>query len=220
MKTAAKPVAHSERMDRKYARVRHVYDMTRKYFLFGRDAAIARLGLDRAGSVLEIGCGTGRNLAVMARNRPSLEIRGVDISAEMLKSAGERTRNLGNVKVSVADATAFDPEKTFGIRQFDAVLMSYSLSMIPDRKAALSRAVKTIAPGGRLVVVDFGNFEGYGRLGPIMVRALAAADAPPIPDLKVLVERSISGRSHFSAEFGGSKRGYYRWAVVTRADRS
>ncbi|MNV94985.1 hypothetical protein D3C71_1898330 [compost metagenome] len=53
----------------------------------------------------------------------------------------------------------------------------------------------------------------------MIVDALTRADAPPLPDLRGAVTRAISGRSHLRASFGQSKRGYYVWAVVERANR-
>ena len=57
---------HERRMDRKYRYTRHVFDLSRRFFLIGRDQAIANLRLDDAQTVLEIGSGTGRNLKRMA----------------------------------------------------------------------------------------------------------------------------------------------------------
>ena len=78
---------HQERMDRRYRYQRHVFDLSRKFILFGRERAIAALRLGDARSVLEIGCGTGRNLKLMAEAYPALRLTGIDISDEMLKSA-------------------------------------------------------------------------------------------------------------------------------------
>ena len=78
---------HQERMDRRYRYQRHVFDLSRKFILFGRERAIAALRLGEAHSVLEIGCGTGRNLKLMAEAYPALRLTGTDISGEMLKSA-------------------------------------------------------------------------------------------------------------------------------------
>ena len=78
---------HQERMDRRYRYQRHVFDLSRKLILFGRDRAIAALRLGEARSVLEIGCGTGRNLQRMAEAHPALRLTGIDISEQMLKSA-------------------------------------------------------------------------------------------------------------------------------------
>jgi S-adenosylmethionine-diacylgycerolhomoserine-N-methlytransferase len=58
--------AADELMDRVYRRQRHIYDLTRKYFLLGRDTLISRLQPPTGGSVIEIGCGTGRNLVAAA----------------------------------------------------------------------------------------------------------------------------------------------------------
>ena len=53
-------------MDRIYRRQRHVYDFTRKYYLLGRDELIERLAPPADSRVLEIGCGTARNLIAAA----------------------------------------------------------------------------------------------------------------------------------------------------------
>ena len=45
-----------------YRRQRHVYDLSRKFYLLGRDDAISRLRPAPSDKVLEIACGTGRNL--------------------------------------------------------------------------------------------------------------------------------------------------------------
>ena len=57
-------------MDRMYRHQRHIYDLTRKFYLLGRDRLIAALD-PAAGDVLEIGCGTGRNLILAARRYPN-----------------------------------------------------------------------------------------------------------------------------------------------------
>ena len=59
-------VASAELMDRIYRRQRHLYDFTRKYYLLGRDRLIHRLSPPAGSRVLEIGCGTARNLVVAA----------------------------------------------------------------------------------------------------------------------------------------------------------
>ena len=51
---------HAERMDRMYRYQRHIYDLTRKYYLLGRDRLIDELQPPVGGHVLEVGCGTGR----------------------------------------------------------------------------------------------------------------------------------------------------------------
>ncbi len=78
---------HAALMDSVYRGQRHIYDITRKYYLFGRDRLIAALDCTGNETVLEIACGTGRNLAKARRAYPGVQLHGVDISTQMLKSA-------------------------------------------------------------------------------------------------------------------------------------
>ena len=61
-------VQHSELMNATYRRQRWIYDATRKYYLFGRDHLIKTLDPPEGGTVLEIACGTGRNLQMIQQN--------------------------------------------------------------------------------------------------------------------------------------------------------
>src|SRR5450631_4686564 len=81
------PVEATDRMNRMYRRQRHIYDGTRRYYLLGRDLLIAGLQPAAGASVLEIGCGTGRNLVHAAGLYPGARFFGIDVSTEMLTSA-------------------------------------------------------------------------------------------------------------------------------------
>src|SRR6202167_4978187 len=76
-------------MDRMYRRQRHIYDLSRKFFLLGRDEGIARLRPASGDKMLEIGCGTGRNLVKLAQAYPEARLFGVDVSREMFTPAAE-----------------------------------------------------------------------------------------------------------------------------------
>jgi S-adenosylmethionine-diacylgycerolhomoserine-N-methlytransferase len=159
-------VASTALMNRIYRRQRHIYDATRKYFLLGRDLLIARLAPEGAACVLEIGCGTGRNLILAAQRYPDARFFGIDVSTEMLTSAIEAIARAGlssRIHVAHADATAFDPARLFGKAQFDRVFISYSLSMIPAWRAVVDSAIVRLAPDGELHIVDFGGQEGLPR---------------------------------------------------------
>ena len=145
---------HGELMDGIYRTQRHFYDLTRKYYLLGRDGLIADLAPPPVGSVLEIGCGTGRNLVAVGRAWPGVQLFGVDISEAMLETAREAIRKDGlasRAVVARGDACDFDADALFGRATFDRVFISYALSMIPDWKRALMHAAACVAPGGRLV---------------------------------------------------------------------
>ena len=153
---------HSELMDGVYRGQRHIYDLTRKYYLLGRDRLIDELTPPVGGHVLEIGCGTGRNLIAAARCWPGAHFHGIDISEEMLKSARAAIVRAGlsrRVTVARGDATRFDPNALFRISSFDRIFQSYTLSMIPDWQSAIREAVNHLSTYGSLHIVDFGQQE-------------------------------------------------------------
>lgn len=154
-------------MDRIYRHQRHIYDLTRKYYLLGRDRLIERLDPPAGGTVLEIGCGTGRNLVKAARIHKDARFFGIDISPQMLETARAniaRAGLSGRIAVAQADAAAFDPERLFGIEAFDRVFLSYTLSMIPPWREAIDMALHCLDEDGRLSVVDFGQQERLPRV--------------------------------------------------------
>lgn len=148
-----------QRMDRMYRPQKYVYDLTRKYYLLGRDRLIAELGVRPGQSVLDIGCGTGRNLALIGQRYPAARLFGLDAAEPMLEVAARKLER-ASVRVQLARAVAeeLDPEALFGERRgFDHVTISYCLSMVDDPEAAVRAAVGALAPGGTLHVVDFGD---------------------------------------------------------------
>jgi S-adenosylmethionine-diacylgycerolhomoserine-N-methlytransferase len=152
-------------MDRMYRHTRHIYDLTRKPYLLGRDRLIEELELEAGGSVLEMGCGTGRNLIAVAQAYPQAELYGFDISEEMLKTAGTAVRIAGfgdRIHLRQGDATVFDAAAVFGREAFDRVYFSYTLSMVPPWRTALAHGLALTKAGGRFSVVDFGFCEGLG----------------------------------------------------------
>lgn len=154
---------HGGLMDSVYRHQRHIYDLTRKYYLLGRDGMIAELAPPRGGSVLEIGCGTGRNLIAVGKAWPEARLYGIDISEAMLETARKAVAKAGmadRVTLALGDACAFDPEMVFGRTTFERVFISYALSMIPDWQGALRHAARSVAVAGKLEVIDFGQQEG------------------------------------------------------------
>jgi S-adenosylmethionine-diacylgycerolhomoserine-N-methlytransferase len=158
--------AHAGLMDRVYQRQRHVYDFTRKYYLFGRDRLIAGLALGPRSSLVEVGCGTARNLIAIAKAYPGARLYGLDASAAMLDTARIAVRRAGledRIVLAQGLAEQLSPVQ-FGVESFENALFSYSLSMIPDWRAALAAGSAALSPKGRLHVVDFGDLTGLGGL--------------------------------------------------------
>lgn len=205
---------HAALMDKVYRGQRHVYDATRKYYLFGRDRLIDELGCRPGHAVLELGCGTGRNLQLIARRWPGVTCHGLDISSEMLKNARKRLGTWG--RLALGDATSFDAGALFGREGFDRVILSYALSMIPGWEAALEQAVMTLAPGGSVHVVDFGDLEGLpAPLRAILRRWLARFHVAPRVELEAVGAR-IAREHGLGLEAVRGPLGYYRMVRLSR----
>ena len=119
-----------------------------------RRRAVDRIGLQPGERIVEVGCGTGRNLAFL---REAVgcdgEVIGVDASPGMLAEAQRVVADRGwhNVSLVNVDAAILTLDEPV-----DAAYFSLSYSVMPDRDAALDRAWDLVRPGGRLVVMDAG----------------------------------------------------------------
>ena len=165
---------HAALMDRIYRHQRYIYDATRKYYLFGRDRLIRKLALKPGARVIEVGCGTSRNLIKIAQVYPGTVLFGLDASAEMLETSAKaigRAGLSGQIKLVQAYAEDLRPGLFGEEAPFDAIVFSYSLSMIPDWRKALAAAHGALAPGGAVHVVDFGDLKGLGRVGEGVLRS-------------------------------------------------
>jgi S-adenosylmethionine-diacylgycerolhomoserine-N-methlytransferase len=215
---ASWPVEATARMNRMYRRQRHFYDGTRRYYLLGRDQLISGLQPGTDANVLEIGCGTGRNLVLAAQLYPGARFFGVDVSTEMLTSAItaiSRADLTSQVRVAHGDGTAFDSRVLFGIPRFDHVMISYSLSMIPDWRRVLEIAANRLKPGGRLHVVDFGGQEYLPQMARTLLRRwLAIFDVTPRDDLESVLS-AMAAASGASLKFQRPFRGYAQYGVLT-----
>lgn len=139
-----------------------------------RRKTVGRLALNHGDTVLEVGCGTGRNLRLLREAvGPAGEVVGVDASSGML----ERARRLvaknrwGNVRLIHQDAAMFTLDGAI-----DAALFSLSYSVPPDRDAVLDNVWGMMRPGAHMVVMDAGlPANGLGRaltaFGELVARA-------------------------------------------------
>lgn len=204
--------SHAALMDEVYRGQRHIYDLTRKYYLFGRDTLIAGLDAKPGARVLEVACGTGRNLAKIGKVWPGVRLFGLDISAEMLKSA--RAALGTGARLGEGDACAFDPAMLLGEPAFERIVLSYSLSMIPDWEGALDHAASLLAPGGALHIVDFGELAGLPSPFAALLRGwLARFHVAPRMGLPEAAARIAAARGLALSSKRGPL-GYYQLHVL------
>ncbi len=159
-RTQGDAAAHRSFLNTYYGISRHFYDVTRKYYLFGRDRVLKDLALEDWSSLVEIGPGTGRNLSMLREMRPDARLGGVEASDEMLKHARKKCPWATLEQGFAEDA---DLERLMGQKP-DRILYSYCLSMVQKPVEALVNARKALAPGGEVVVVDFADLAGMPPL--------------------------------------------------------
>jgi ubiquinone/menaquinone biosynthesis C-methylase UbiE len=169
-----------------------------------RAATVERMALRPGARVLEVGCGTGRNIpALMEAIGASGHLFGVDLSDEMLTLAKELCARQGwqNVTLLLSDATAYClPER------MDAVLFSLSYCTMPHHQKVLRHAWEQLRPGGCIVVLDSKVPGGLaGRLLRPLMFWTSRATVLGNPDVHPWEElRALAGRIEFEERFGGT----------------
>ncbi len=151
-------IANAVALKRYYRIHARIYDVTRWSFLFGRqkiiDLASEVIMPER---VLEVGCGTGRNLLSLAKQFPYAQITGVDLSHDMLQVAAKKLDHFNN-RINLVEKKYDIPleDKQGVIEKYDLIIFSYALSMFnPGWEEAIKAAKAQLSDRGVIVVVDF-----------------------------------------------------------------
>ena len=142
---------HAANLEAFYGGQAEQYDAFRERLLPGRQELYAGLAVAPGSRLVELGAGTGRNLAWLGHRVADLaQADLVDLCEPLLAVARRRWQAHANVACHRADACTWQPEAPA-----DIVVMAYALTMIPDWQAALANALAMLRPGGQLAVVDF-----------------------------------------------------------------
>ena len=100
------------------------------------------------GQVLELACGTARNLPFYGDD---VQLTGIELSAEMLAIGRERAERLGHpADLQVGDVQTLD----FPDDSFDTVTCTLGFCTIPDTRAAAAEAFRVLRPGGQLLLLE------------------------------------------------------------------
>ncbi|MDZ4402119.1 class I SAM-dependent methyltransferase [Prosthecobacter sp.] len=152
MNAAAAPNTALERYYQFHSRI---YDATRWSFLFGREEILRRVEcVASPRRILEVGCGTGRNLAGLRKRFKAARITGVDLSEQMLTIAAQKVRD---DQITLLRRSYSAPVH-IGHTGFDLALFSYALSMFnPGWEQAIDAAWDDLDEGGLIAVVDFSH---------------------------------------------------------------
>ncbi len=177
-------VRDAEGVRRLYDRIAPLYDMAAApYWMLGADKlsdeAIAELRLQPGSTVVELGTGTGRNLAALSKAvGPSGRVIGVDLSSKMLQRAKKKlTRSqIRNVVLISEDMTTYEPPPDTA-----GVLSTYAIEMLPDSTALIQRLSNNLPPGARIAVSGLRRSSAWPevatRIGSLLMRPFGVTPA-------------------------------------------
>jgi S-adenosylmethionine-diacylgycerolhomoserine-N-methlytransferase len=199
MTSGASHRAHRDFLDAYYGWARPIYDVTRKHYLLGRDRTLRELLDEPWSTLVEVGAGTGRNLELLHAARPGARFGALEPSTPMREHLARRC---AFARVRDGFAEDLDYGSFFEGSAPDRILFSYSLSMMQDPEGALRNARRSLATGGEVVVVDFGDLHGVPRrVQRLFRRWLASFHVTP-------VDRALLQRERGRVSEG--PLGYYR----------
>ncbi|MBS1153808.1 MAG: ubiE [Myxococcaceae bacterium] len=166
----------SQQVQSMFAQIAPRYDTANDALSFGRHHAWRRTAVKLAGAapgmaVLDCATGTG-DLALEFKRAvgPTGEVIGTDFCEPMLRSApAKAARAQLAVRFEVADAMKLP----YPDARFDLASISFGIRNVDDPKVCLEQLARVVKPGGRVMVLEFGQPEGpFGALFRFYARFL------------------------------------------------
>jgi demethylmenaquinone methyltransferase/2-methoxy-6-polyprenyl-1,4-benzoquinol methylase len=117
-----------------------------------RRRCVAFSGAKTGDRVLDCATGTG-DLAISFKEIAGADVVGTDFTPEMIDLARSKRRD---IDFRVADVTALP----FDDRSFDVASISFGIRNVGDPRRALAEMARVVRPGGRVVVLEFGQPRG------------------------------------------------------------
>lgn len=133
--------------------------------------------------VLDLGCGPGRLLNLIAKWNPLVNFIGVDLAPKMLQAARDQASEmkLKNIEYREADFSSLDG---FADHSVDAIISSMALHHLPDRlslKRCFAAVGRVLRPDGALYLMDFGRLKSKQAV-EIFVAKVARTETPALSD--------------------------------------
>lgn len=161
------------------------YDLLNRLLSLGIDRGWRRAGVRlllealrgrEEGRLLDLATGTADVALEIRRqlgSRRQVRVAGADFALPMLVRAKEKVeRRRAGVGLFQADALALP----FPSGSFDGVIIVFGLRNLEDRAAGLAEMARVLRPGGRLVILEFGNPPGlFGMIFRLYFRFLLPA---------------------------------------------
>jgi S-adenosylmethionine-diacylgycerolhomoserine-N-methlytransferase len=173
--------SHAENLQAFYGPQADGYDAFRARLLHGRPEMLAALDVKPGQVVVDLGCGTGSNLDILADRADSADrLILVDLCPALLAKARARASGRPNVMLLEGDAARWSPPTIA-----DRVILSYALTMMPDWQKVIGNAKRMLKPGGRIGVVDFYLPDGANRIESLFWRKWFAHDGVELSSLRL-----------------------------------
>jgi demethylmenaquinone methyltransferase/2-methoxy-6-polyprenyl-1,4-benzoquinol methylase len=120
-----------------------------------RRSALAMLAAARPQRILDVATGTGDLIVEMDRMLHPESIMGVDLSAEMLSLARQKTQDDPSLRARVELSQADSARLPFASSAFDAVTVSFGVRNFEHLQASLAEMVRVLRPGGHCMILEF-----------------------------------------------------------------
>jgi 2-polyprenyl-3-methyl-5-hydroxy-6-metoxy-1,4-benzoquinol methylase len=124
-----------------------------------QEAVLALLDAKVTASVIDVGCGNARDLSALRRERPDIQLTGVDISGGMLREGRSSMEMLGrSLNLVVGDASHLP----FRSGTFDCAICTEVVEHVPNWRTVIDEIARILRHGGRMVLTTPNRRGLYG----------------------------------------------------------
>ena len=117
---------------------------------------LKHLEIKKNSRILDAGCGTGNLLILLSKLDKNLNLKGIDISKEMLKTAGKKLKNKAKLKLMSAEELSYKGK-------FDFIFSTEAFHHYYNQEKAMQNFSRALKKHGKLVIVDvyFGKILNF-----------------------------------------------------------